>query len=62
MCQAWEKYNEEIKAEGKAEGIIKIGREFNLSTDRIIQKIMEETSYTMSSAKEILLKYDTENK
>lgn len=66
MCQVWEKYNEEIKAagkaEGRAEGIIKMGREFNLNSDRIIQKIMEETPYTMNKAKELLLKYDSENK
>lgn len=64
MCQAWEKYNEEIEArgeargeaKGEAKGIIRMGRRFHLSDDAIVQTITEETQYTADEAREFLLK------
>ncbi len=48
MCKAFE----DMRAEGKAEGIIEMGREFGLSCDEVIKSIQNKLGISMEEAKE----------
>jgi predicted transposase YdaD len=56
MCKAFEDYKEEGRQEGKMEAVAEMCREFGLSEEDIISKIMEKCDVSRDTAEEYIKK------
>ena len=54
MCTVFE----EIRAEGRAEGIIQMGKKFGISNDKILNSLQEDLNISLGEAKKYLDKFN----